>query len=63
MGLFWDLIQQSQISVQQTSTQSLEGRMTALEREVSELRRIQLRLLEVLEEHFGRDINDDGMIG
>ena len=63
MGLFWDLIQQSQISDQETSTQSLEGRMAVLEKEVSELRRIQLRLLEVLEEHFGRDINDDGMIG
>ena len=63
MGLFWDLIQQSQISNQREEHDSLEERVRDLEAELREMKRIQLRLLETLEAHFGRDLNDDGRIG
>lgn len=62
MGLFWDLIQQSQISQQRSSTDSLNQRMRALETELREVKQIQLRLLETLEQHFGRDIDGDGRV-
>jgi hypothetical protein len=63
MGLFWDLLQQSQISEQSGKHESLEERVRDLESELRDMKRIQLRLLETLEAHFGRDLNDDGRIG
>jgi hypothetical protein len=62
MGLFWDLIQQSQISQQRTSTESLGQRVANLEAELREVQRIQLRLLETLETHFQRDLDGDGKV-
>lgn len=63
MGLFWDLIQQSQISTQRERADSLEARVRRLESELAELRRQHRQLLEVLESHFGQDLNRDGRIG
>jgi hypothetical protein len=63
MGLFWDLIQQSQISDQQSEHESLQDRVRELETELREVKQIQLRLLQTLETHFGRDLNDDGRVG
>lgn len=63
MGLFWDLIQQSQISDQQQVASSLEQRVQTLEAELQATRTLQRRLIETLEEHFGQDIDGDGMIG
>jgi hypothetical protein len=63
MGLFWDLIQQSQISEQRNSTESLEERVRDLEQELREVKQIQLRLLQTLETHFTRDIDGDGRVG
>jgi len=63
MGLFWDLIQQSQISEQKHASQSLEERVTALETQLCETRTLQRRLLEILETHFDRDIDGDGRVG
>ena len=63
MGLFWDLIQQSQISQQRSSTESLEERVRNLESDLREMKQIQLRLLQTLEDHFGRDIDGDGRVG
>ena len=63
MGLFWDLIQQSQISQQRSSTESLEQRVHDLESDLREMKQIQLRLLQTLEDHFGRDIDGDGRVG
>jgi hypothetical protein len=57
MGLFWDLIQQSQISDQENATQSLEERVASLETQLYETRILQRRLLEVLEKHFNRDLD------
>jgi hypothetical protein len=62
MGLFWDLIQQSQISQQHSSTESLAERVRELEQELREVKQIQLRLLQTLESHFGRDIDGDGRV-
>ena len=53
MGLFWDLIQQSQISQQQATASSLEQRVAELERALRETQDIQERLLTLLEEQTG----------
>ena len=63
MGLFWDLMQQSQLSQQESATDSLEERVASLERQLADTRRVQSRLLEVLENHFGSDIDGDGVVG
>jgi hypothetical protein len=63
VGLFWDLIQQSQISEQRSNTESLSDRVRDLERELREVKHVQLRLLETLEQHFGRDLDGDGRVG
>jgi hypothetical protein len=62
MGLFWDLIQQSQISKQRDAHDSLDDRVRSLEMQLQEVKQIQLRLLETLEQHFGRDIDGDGRV-
>ena len=63
MGLFWDLIQQSQISDQQAAAEGLEARVAALENELRRTQHVLNALVERLEEHFGEDINKDGRIG
>lgn len=63
MGLFWDLIQQSQISNQQSTTASLEERVDRLENELREMQQVQLTLLKTLEKNFGRDLDGDGQVG
>jgi hypothetical protein len=63
MGLFWDLIQQSQISNQRSTTDSLEARMAQLENQLREIQQVQLSLLKTLEKNFGRDLDGDGRVG
>jgi hypothetical protein len=63
MGLFWDLIQQSQISDQASNTASLEDRVDRLEAQLHEVQQLQLTLLKTLEKHFGQDIDGDGQVG
>ena len=63
MGLFWDLIQQSQIQEQKTQTSSLEQRVAYLEQELLNTRKLLMNTLRVLEEHVGKDIDNDGRIG
>ena len=63
MGLFWDLIQQSQISSQHSATASLEDRVDRLEAQLQEVQQLQLALLKTLEKNFGRDIDGDGKVG
>ena len=63
MGLFWDLYQQSQISRHQERAEVLEERVARLE---AELQRTQLLLREVigrLEQHVGKDLDQDGRVG
>lgn len=63
MGLFWDLIQQSEIEEQKGKADSLEERVSVLEGELEKTRALLLKTLKVLEERSGTDINDDGQIG
>jgi hypothetical protein len=63
MGLFWDLIQQSQISEQHSRAANLEDRVAQLEAELNQTKQSIRDLLTILEKHFGEDINKDGKIG
>ncbi|SHO61651.1 hypothetical protein [Algoriphagus zhangzhouensis] len=63
MGIFWDLIQQSQIHDQKSKAETLEIRVRNLERELYQTREILIKILKILEEQTGKDINGDGKIG
>jgi acyl carrier protein phosphodiesterase len=63
MGLFWDLMQQSQLSSQRNRTESLDGRLTGLEDQVDALEARFLQLVKLLEENVGRDLDGDGRVG
>ena len=63
MGVFWDLIQQSQISNQRSTTDSLEERVARLENQLREMQQLQTSLLKTLEKNFGRDLDGDGQVG
>ena len=63
MGLFWDLMQQSQISEQRGRADSLEGRVSQLENELYETRQLVYKLVSVLEKEFGKDVDGDGRVG
>ena len=63
MGLFWDLMQQSQISEQQGRADSLDDRVKSLETELRKTRQLLHQLVSVLEKEYGKDIDGDGQIG
>lgn len=63
MGFLWDLIQESQIRDQKSTTQNLSARVEELEAAVRRMQGIQRQLIERLEEHFGDDIDGDGKVG
>lgn len=63
MGLFWDLMQQSQISEQRERAGSIEGRVHQLESELRDTRQILSELVSILENEYGRDIDGDGQVG
>ena len=63
MGLFWDLMQQSQISEQREHAASLEQRVNRLERDLERQQQLLSKLVQTLETHFGEDIDRDGRIG
>ena len=63
MGLFWDLIQQSELENQKGKAESLEERVALLETELSTTKALLLKTLHILEKSSGLDINDDGKIG
>jgi len=63
MGLFWDLIQQSELDEQKGKADSLEERVAELETELSSTKALLLKTLRILEERSGQDIDDDGEIG
>ena len=63
MGLFWDLLQQSQISDQRERTTDLGSRIAVLENELLRTRQTLHTLLLVLEQHLGQDLNKDGRVG
>ena len=63
MGLFWDLIQQSQIGAQREKAEDLDARVRRLEGELLHTRRLLHTLVSRLEQHFGEDIDRDGRVG
>ena len=63
MGIFWDLIQQSQISEQKSRTASVEERLAWVETELSRTQQTMQLLLQRLETHLGEDIDRDGSVG
>ena len=63
MGLFWDLMQQSQISKQSSRADTLEKRVQDLEDEMLKTRTLLHQLVVLLEKQYGRDIDGDGRIG
>ncbi|MHC4520684.1 MAG: hypothetical protein ACYTAS_19000 [Planctomycetota bacterium] len=63
MGLFWDLIQQSQISAQRDRASTIEQRVALLESELAMTRETLHQLVVLLEKEYGKDIDGDGRIG
>ncbi len=63
MGLFWNLIQQGQISDQEYRAESLEERVSRLEDQLEKQQELILSLLQILEENLQKDIDGDGRIG
>ena len=63
MGLFWDLMQQSQISDQRDRAASLEQRVRYLENTLSQTQKTLHDLVVILEKKYGKDIDGDGQIG
>lgn len=63
MGLFWDLMQQSQISDQRHRADSLEERVFHLENQLHETQVLLVKTLKALEEYTGQDIDGDGRAG
>jgi hypothetical protein len=63
MGLFWDLLQQSQISEQRQRSSSLDARVGQLERDLERLHALVRDVIKRLEEHLGEDLDRDGRVG
>jgi hypothetical protein len=63
MGLFWDLMQESKMSEQQERADSLEERVGQLEYGLHETKQLLHKLVSILEEESGKDIDGDGHIG
>ncbi len=63
MGLFWDLMQQSQIRKQRETAATLEARVEQLEHNLHHTREVLHRLVVVLEQQTGQDLDHDGKIG
>ncbi len=63
MGMFWDLIQQSEIEDQKAKADTLEARVAILEEELSKTKALLLKTLRILEERSGKDIDGDGKLG
>jgi hypothetical protein len=63
MGLFWDLIQQGQISDRRERATGLEQRVGHLEDRLDRMERLFQEVLQRLESALGQDLDQDGRIG
>jgi len=63
VGLFWDLMQQSQISEHKERADSLEDQVMRLENELLRTRCLLHKVIVTLENEFGKDIDGDGRVG
>lgn len=63
MGLFWDLYQQSQISKQWDRASRIEQRVERLEDELRKTQAILHKVIGLLEQQSGQDLDGNGRIG
>jgi hypothetical protein len=63
VGLFWDLMQQSQISEQRDRATTIEQRVEQLESRMLHMERLLHDVLRRLETTLGEDLDRDGRIG
>lgn len=63
MGLFWDLIQQNQLSEHNQRANGLEARVDHLETELRQTREVLIEVISRLERHLGTDLDNDGRVG
>ena len=63
MGLFWDLMQHSQLQEHAERARDLEERVAMVEKEVEQSRRLMWQMLERLEVHLKADLDGDGKVG
>lgn len=63
MGMFWDLIQQSEIEEQKEKAVSIEQRVLYLEEELEKTKLLLIKTLHLLEKELRKDIDGDGKIG
>lgn len=63
MGFIWDMIQQGQISDQQSRADSLEDRVESLEAELQATREALVEIVRRLENRLGEDFDGDGRVG
>ncbi len=63
MGIFWDLLQQEEIEKQKTKSDTLEGRVDELEKELDNTKALLKKTLVALETHLSKDIDGDGITG
>lgn len=63
MGLFWDLMQQSQLSKQRERSSSLEQKVMYLEADLHKTKKNLHELITLLENKFGMDFDGDGNVG
>ncbi len=63
MGLFWDLLQQSQIERQADRAEDLSDRISNVEIGLRETRKLLREVIARLEKHVQADLNEDGQIG
>jgi hypothetical protein len=63
MGLFWDLLQQSQIQQHDIRAASVEQRLERAEAEIARLNGLVRELVSRLEIHVRTDLDGDGRVG
>ena len=62
MGIFWDLIPQSEIQKQSEEANDLEAKVLILEKELNDAKMLLRQTLFILEKHIGKDIDSDGKL-
>ncbi len=63
MGIFWELLQQSEIQKQSDKSKSLEDRIAFLENDLDQTKQLLQKTLEALESHLQQDIDGNGITG
>jgi len=62
MGLFWDLMQESQIVAQEQRAATLEQRVIQLENQLLQTWQLVHKLVSKLEREFGEDIDEESIL-